>query len=246
MKQADPIKEVLAKESWDEAKGKWRQALERHIFRNWPELETSPVLNEIVRESKKDSKGVFYRLRTDESTFLPVFRIRATSKSNKRIKIIVLDESNWSKWNGVLRSSFSDLPFFDNDSEQTTYQPSVKVDEDLFFISARGVGPAAYSMDRMSVDQLKRRFYLIGQTLEQMQTWDLVQGVRAIQSSNKGKRISLNASGQFANMLVYSSLYFEPEATLDLEQPELDHHQGPTYPNVLRFMNVPALYLNGC
>ena len=243
VKQADPITKVLEEVSWEEAKDGWRQSLEKYVFRNWLQQDLPPALNEIDHKKNKDFDNILYRLKTDESTFLPVFRVKASSGSNKKVRIIVLDENNWPKWNPVLGHFFSDLPFFEKGAEQAKGQLSIKKDEDLFFISVRGVGPAAFSGDRMSVSQLKRRFYLIGQTLEQMQTWDLVQGVRAIQSSTKGQKISLNASGQFANMLVYSSLYFDFQTKLDLEQPELDHHQGPTYPNILKYMNVPASFL---
>ena len=217
------------------------ESLQKKVFRNWPELEMNAELTEIQRSTSKKQTGILYQLKTDPNTSLPVFWMKSGAKTNK-VRVVVLDDTNWEQWRAVLAGSFPDLSFFDEEQQGAKKSQELEGNEDLIFISVRGAGPAAYSGE-LNMTQIKRRFYLIGQTLEQMQTWDILQAMRVINPMIEGKKLSVSATGQTANLLMYSSLYFDFPTQLDLETPHVTHMTGPAYLNVLKYMDVPASVL---
>lgn len=108
-------------------------------------------------------------------------------------------------------------------------------------VAPRGTGPAAWTGDEKKQIQIRRRFMMLGQTLEGMQVWDVrraVQAVRAVPAM-KDLPISIEAKGPMAGVALYAAL-FEPSVTeLYLQDLPPSHMQGPHFLNVLRVLDVP-------
>ena len=105
----------------------------------------------------------------------------------------------------------------------------------------RGTGDAAWSGAEKTQIQIRRRFMLLGQTLEAMQVWDVRRAVQAIQTfpGTKNLPVRIEASGPMAGVAVYAAL-FEPAVTeLQLHDLPRSHMQGPHFLNVLRVLDLP-------
>jgi hypothetical protein len=105
----------------------------------------------------------------------------------------------------------------------------------------RGTGNAAWSRDEKKQIQIRRRFMLLGQTLEGMQVWDVRRAVQATRTlpGAKDLPIRIEASGPMAGVALYAAL-FEPAVTeLQLHDLPRTHMQGPHFLNVLRVLDVP-------
>src|SRR5207244_2170957 len=89
--------------------------------------------------------------------------------------------------------------------------------------------------------QHRRRFYLLGQTLEGMQAWDIrraIQATRAV-SGFADTPLWLQGHRQMAALSVYASL-FEPNVKrIDLHEFPKSHRDGPALFNVLRVLDLP-------
>ena len=88
---------------------------------------------------------------------------------------------------------------------------------------------------------LKRRFALLGQTLDGQRVWDVRRGLAVLRSlaELKGVPLWLQGKNDMAGVVLYAGL-FEPDvARLDLWQPPASQRRGPTFLNVLRVLDMP-------
>ena len=109
------------------------------------------------------------------------------------------------------------------------------------WLSPRGVGGAAWSGDEKKQIQIRRRFMLLGQTLEGMQAWDVRRAVQAVSilPALRDLPMRLEARGPMAGVALYAAL-FEPAVTeLELTDLPRSHMQGPHLLNVLRVLDMP-------
>jgi hypothetical protein len=109
------------------------------------------------------------------------------------------------------------------------------------YFAPRGTSKAVWTGDEKKQTQIRRRFMMLGQTLEGMQVWDVRRAVQATKAipECKGLPITIEARGETAAIALYASL-FEPDVKeLILHDPPKSHMQGPHFLNVLRFLDVP-------
>jgi hypothetical protein len=82
---------------------------------------------------------------------------------------------------------------------------------------------------------------LLGQTLDGMRVWDVRRAIGALRTidSIRGTPLTLKGKGQMAGIVLYASL-FEPDIVrLDLWNLPCSHRDGPTFLNVLRYLDIP-------
>lgn len=99
---------------------------------------------------------------------------------------------------------------------------------------------AAAAAEKARIHNL-RRFYLLGQTLEGQQVWDIRCAIRALRSIEglKDTKLWLQASRNQAGNALYASLFEDGIARLDLHELPHSHMEGPVYLNVLKYLDIP-------
>ena len=105
----------------------------------------------------------------------------------------------------------------------------------------RGIGLSAWNSDPRKQIQIRRRFMLLGQTLDGMRLWDARRAIQTINSLETMQKAKLGLSGSdiSAGIALYTSL-FEPAVTsCDLQNLPASHRQGPIFLNVLRYLDIP-------
>lgn len=133
----------------------------------------------------------------------------AAATSPKRVKVVVLDTQSWPTFVRSMEAALPDALGEErqqfvisrtgeaNEQKSKVAQGSVARDTDfekqipewladvsanetsVFFLSPRGVGLTATDAAPAKQTQLRRRLYLLGQTLEGMQVYDIVRGLEA-------------------------------------------------------------------
>jgi dienelactone hydrolase len=108
-------------------------------------------------------------------------------------------------------------------------------------LAPRGTGDAAWSGDDKKQIQVRRRFMLLGQTVEGMQVWDVRRAVQALQAlpRTKGVPVRLEATGPMAGVALYASLFEPVVDEIQLHDLPGTHMRGPHFLNVLRVLDVP-------
>jgi hypothetical protein len=102
-------------------------------------------------------------------------------------------------------------------------------------IAPRGVGPTRFS-DR-EPQHLRRRYALLGTTLETVQIADLRRALAALPVGKA--KLTLQARGDAAVLAIYASLMEPRVARLELTQPTTTHRSGPALLGILRVLDVP-------
>jgi len=88
---------------------------------------------------------------------------------------------------------------------------------------------------------VRRRFPLIGQTLDGQRVWDVRRAVAAARSlpDLKSAPLSLQGEGEAAGVALYAALFEPSVASLDLWHLPSSHHRGPALLNVLKYLDTP-------
>jgi hypothetical protein len=237
-------------EEWAKQKNVWMKALQEKSFHGWPtEAEVGSL--DIKTVFSVERKGI--RFSAYDFTSQPHVRLRlytahrAKLKKTEMVTLDVLDEEEWKEWLATMRVGFADelkdqtLPELNENafkSKQEFFKNTKRV---MVYFAPRGIGPNAWSADERKHTQIRRRFMLLGQTLDGMRVWDVrraIQVLRTIDSLND-KPLELQGKKNMAGIALYASL-FEP----DIKQLYLwylpnSHHDGPTFLNVLRYLDMP-------
>ena len=113
-------------------------------------------------------------------------------------------------------------------------------------LAPRGVGPTRWGETsrfdgKPSGQHIRRRFLLLGQTLEGQQVWDVRRGIACLGTIEDGKKatLSLQASGEMAGIALYAGLFEPGVSSFDLWHPPSSHRRGPTLLNVLTVLDMP-------
>lgn len=108
------------------------------------------------------------------------------------------------------------------------------------YFSPRGFGADTWTGDAKKQVQIRRRFMLLGQTLDSMRVWDVRQAIRALKAKYPSAELRVEGRGVQAVNLLYASLFENGISGMILHDLPASHQQGPDYLNVLRVMDIPV------
>jgi hypothetical protein len=174
----------------------------------------------------------------------------AASKEGRPVRLQVLGENSGAMWLHNLRSGFG-VPLADEPADTShianivspliTLKGEVKSSKaTLAWFAPRGVGKTAWSGDTKAQTKIRRRFMLLGQTLDGMRVWDIrraVQMIHFVRDADVAK-VELQATGQMGVNALYSSLFESSVRRLELSDLPKSHAEGPDYLGVLRVTDV--------
>jgi hypothetical protein len=117
----------------------------------------------------------------------------------------------------------------------------------MAYVAPRGIGPTIWNQTEKKQVQHQRRFYLLGESLESMQVWDVRQAIKAITKVtgfNNETRTTLHATGRMAGVSLYATLFQNGVAELHLTKLPSTHREGPYFLNVSRICDIPQIALS--
>lgn len=243
-------------DDWLSHRDLWMRRLKGRSFRAWPAnpgpaniLPAASVTHDNITLSTWD-------FISQETIQLRLYVLQRESLENKdldRTVLNVLDEKNWETFLSTIGSAFPEA--FPNIKlpglNQAAYQQKRKMFSSekwaMIYVCPRGIGPTSFNKNERERTHIRRRFMLLGQTLDGMQTWDIKRSIQALRNIGDMKEIPLwlQSSGNMAGNTLYASL-FEPNIQrLELHNLPKSHRDGPTYLNVLRFSDIPQAVAMG-
>jgi dienelactone hydrolase len=164
-----------------------------------------------------------------------------------KVVLNILDQQGWTQWLAGMRVGFSQelkdktLPDPNEDAFEQLLETLKDSNSAMAYAAPRGIGLTAWNPDERKQTQIRRRFMLLGQTLDGMRVWDVRRAVQALRQIELLKDVPVVLKGQhiMAGIVLYSSL-FEPDiAGLDLWNLPESNREGPIFLNVLRFTDIP-------
>jgi dienelactone hydrolase len=156
-----------------------------------------------------------------------------------RVIMTVLDTRSWT--NSSCDSLLQGNPPPDQRAEFRRQMQTEKVA--LAFFAPRLVEPTPWTSDPKKLVQLRRRFMLLGQTLDGMRVWDIRCAVQALCALQEWKSIPirLRAQGDMGVDAAYAALFEPGVARLQLTQLPPSQAAGPDYLNALKFIDLPQV-----
>ena len=212
--------------AWHQQREGWRQALREKSFAGWPAggdpLQLAPIggqANGAIRES-------IWEFTSQGPVRLPL-RVYWTGPSSgvRRVVLYAADAKAWAE-----------------PGPAAAYAAAVERGElALLMLAPRGIGPTALTASATDQNHQRRRYLLLGQTVDGMRVWDIRRAVEAIRSGEPyaGQPITLAGVRDQAINALYASLFIDQLAGVELHAPPSSHVTGPDYLNVLRFLDVP-------
>lgn len=224
---AEPAKVPSTRAEWEQMLGEWKKNLATKSFAGWPSDSDAPILSK-QKEFQKDGWTVIeHQLTTEKEVQLPLLEF-APSKPAKTFsgRLIVADDAKWEAFTNYLEGN----------GKSPLEEPAPG--QHYYVLAPRGVGPTQWTQETKPEIQLRRRYLLLGQSIDAMRVWDIMQAAQAITDSTTLDRVRVEGKGNLAALVIYAAI-FEPKiGDLSLRNPPIDHREGPYFMNVRRFMNM--------
>jgi hypothetical protein len=175
----------------------------------------------------------------------------------KICELTVLDQEGWNDFLSLYRDAFGDRDalrgehFVAQDASSQDHfeklqQRLLKNSVMMAYVAPRGVGPTIWDQAKKKQVQHQRRFYLLGESLESMQAWDVrraIQAVTTVTGHNNETKTTLQATGRMAGVSLYATLFQNGVAELHLTHLPSSHRDGPYFFNVSRICDIPQIAL---
>jgi dienelactone hydrolase len=251
-----PPGKPLAAEAVKQRRESLLAVLKEKSFGGWPAedlpLEAKQAFS-VVRDGLKFSAWDFT---SQHDVRLRLYFLElVAAKSAQPVSLNVLDEAGWSSWLAAMRTGFeSELAeeLAGDDKNKPEANPTGLADwkrqlesgrKPLAFVAPRGVGLTAWTSDEKKRTQIRRRFMLLGQTLDGMRVWDIRRSVQAVHFVREADtaQVELRASGTMGVNALYAALFEPGVKRLDLTQLPKSHREGPDYLNVLKVVDIPQV-----
>jgi cephalosporin-C deacetylase-like acetyl esterase len=216
---------------WDQMRSDWMQRLRESVFAGWPAEDEAPPL-ELEQVASTTSAGM--QLRTYRYTSQQPHRLDlllatggATAPSDlQQVVVIVVDEQGWPEFAARTRGIFpgflpdSGIEASAKDLDEYNSLDNFLADQGgIVALLPRGVGPSAWTDHETERLHIKRRYALLGQTLDGMRAFDVLRGLQAAQNLAPGDEVRWQAEGEgdAADWLLAASLFDDRVSDLRLK-----------------------------
>ena len=239
-------------EAWAKQRDGWLRELKAKTFGAWP---TDAGAAEPRHLFSAEKNGVeLHAFEVQSQPHVPVRVYVAVGAQAKPPQLVVLnvgEEKEFKASLSAFKTDFGDrltdldLPDADPKEAESTARMLKGTPWAMAYVAVRGVGPTAWGGDEKRQTHVRRRFALLGESLDGMRVWDVRQAVRAAGKIDrlKGSAVWLQGEGRMAGVALYASLFEPTVARLDLHRLAATHDlhaDGPELLNVLRTLDVPA------
>lgn len=236
---SEPAEVPESDEQWQGMVDQWKQSLATKSFAAWPKEGMPLDTKRVSRSRQGDWEVRRYEFTSQDNIRLPLLVFQAqTSAQQTPTRVLLVDEEQWTEFANFLQEdSKAECPLGKPDSNEC-----------VAVLPARGIGPTQWNQDPRKDTHIRRRFLLLGQSVDAMRAWDLRRGVQAASKIGfgSGGKIDIEARGTMASIAVYAAIFEPVIGDLELTDLPADHRDGPYFLNVRRFMNVPeALAIAG-
>ncbi len=197
--------------AWTAQRTAWQRALQEKSFRGWP---TAPAPLALARRPGPGVETWDFTVQEPVRLSFAVQR-PVGGAAPRRVILHVLDRP----------------------------APALPVPADAAIVRffPRALGPTASALAAADQNEVRRRYMLLGQTVDGMRVWDIRRAVAALRSPDLfgPTPIVLVGYRDQAVNAAYASLYIDDLAALELVAPPSTHMKGPDSLNVLRFLDIP-------
>jgi len=233
-KACEPAKDKAEFEAQREV---WMKALREQVFAGWPSEAEAGGMNVKLISSmpgKDENSGLRFNLVTfDSQATVPLELELVSRREAKKLDVLILHVLDDHAWEQSAIDAETRKLLLANDVAIARFCP-------------RGVGPTAWDQSEKKQTQHRRRFMLLGQTLDGMQVWDIRRAVQALREvvipgpvSLKSVPLTLRGERVMSGNVLYASLFEDGINLVELKHLKPTHREGPIYMNISRHLEIP-------
>jgi dienelactone hydrolase len=214
-----------------------RKALRTESFAAWP---TASEIQGYDEFTQKTNQHELHSLDFDSEPNVPLKLISIASNHPEELRLHILIMDDLPSLATLLHDEFHlDLPAV---QKAETFNSLESLRSDLkehprakhAFLLVRSDGSA----DPKKTVQIRRRYMLLGETLDSMRVWDIKQGVDLIRSREK-LPLHISAQGRdAANLLIFAAFTETPPVSITLINLPKAEAIAPDYLNFSRFSSI--------
>lgn len=234
---------------WKSMQKDWMSQLRSHVFAAWPELvKRTP---EKIGSAPHGAGTLHAYTVRGEGPFelrLYAFIPRGCELPSQveGTDFHILDEEKWRSFETAYQAALlrTGDPYVENVGAGNFPASGAEANATdqrriLLYGVPRGIGPLAWKQPKDN--SIRRRFALLGSTVDSSQAWDICALLECARSMEalRNVPIHLHASKAMAVNAMYASLFVEPVSQITLTAPSHTHMAGPIYLNILRFLDCP-------
>ncbi len=224
---------------WQQLKNGWMKGLRDKCFAGWPTDLGAPSIRKVFFKVIDGIQFEKYEVQSEHDVTLPIYLIRKAGAKPRHVFIRIADSSFSGEGSGSAAPEIAGA--FGSVGAESNLASKVKKQNTAYAVFVpRDIGPTWRSSDMNDI-QLRRRFMLLGQTLDGMRVWDISRAIEALHSLKEIARapLSVEASGNMGVNALYASLFVPGINALDLQHIPAHQVDGPDYLNVLKILDVP-------
>jgi dienelactone hydrolase len=236
---------------WQSQRDAWMTALREKCFLGWPAEDrftaTSPQF--AFKATSGDAKITAYDFDSQPGVPLRLYLLLPAKTPTDKLSSItlnVLDAADWNDFAAAMCVKFAnhfpnDVPSKPDESSYARLTQVLKSNRGLAFIAPRGIGPTRWTADATSQTHIRRRFMLLGQTLDGMRVWDVRRAIQTLGTIDgvSNDQVTLAAEREMSGIALYAALFERKVGTLALTNLPKSHHDGPDFINVQKYLDIP-------
>jgi dienelactone hydrolase len=246
-----PADAAKLKDWWTKRQAEVPEALKAHVFSGWAK-DAPPLAAKVAADATHE--GV--RLRAIDFTSeaqVPLRMWVATAAGVEQPTEVILselDDAGYKDWCGQFGPEFAAAlqhpgKLTRNDAMFAQNKATMTRDRLAFAaVVPRGMGPTRWAEPGSKEDtHIRRRFPLVGQTLDGQRVWDVRRSLAAVRVVPElvAAKPTLQGRGEAAGLALYASLFEAGVGKLDLWNLPASHRTGPTLLNVMRHTDLPEV-----
>ena len=228
--------------------------LREKVFGGWPADDLPLDPKQILSVEREGLRLSAWDFTSQHDVTLRLYLVEdATKKDGGAVQLHILDENSGPIWLHDLRAGFG-VPLADEPTDTSKIanivSPLVSLKAQLkssnashAWFAPRGVGLTAFSGDDKALTKIRRRFMVLGQTLDGMRVWDIRRGVQTIHFVREADvaNVELQARGRMAVNSLYAGLFEPGVKRLTVDALPASQSEGPDYLGILRVTDLPQL-----
>jgi hypothetical protein len=230
------------------------QKVRETAFRGWPEEIPTGSPKQISQSTTDGVQFTAIEFESQKGVPLRVYLFNPAKQKPKALRLCILDEPDWKRWLPAVTTAFpaefgkelsvSPVPA-DNDKWLALREAIIKGEQTLAFFAPRGVGLTAWTDNPKKRIHIRRRFMLLGQTLDGMRVWDIARAADAARRAVGLSKCNFEATGSMAVNALHASFFTDDIDELRLQAMPASFRPGgngpsaPDYLSILKVWDLP-------
>lgn len=243
-----------SKEAWAAERDRLLAGLREKCFAAWPKELPAVQIKQAWSAEREGIRLAAYDFASEANVPLRLYVAERTRLERPELAVVnIMGGKKWQELLANYRPAFEKelagdlgpldkLPPASEEGFKSLQGMFAKFKWAMAYLSPRGTGREAWSGDAKRQNQLARRFYLLGSTVDGQRVLDIVQGVAAARAAPELKETPIwlqSEEPELSGVTLYASLFGPPVKRLDLYGLPMTHKSGPYLLSVNRVLDMP-------